>query len=143
VGKAKKNTPKPRKRGKAAKAADDKRTPSPLNPKRMEEWLRRRWLMFSDYSPIYREPPYPRATPLPNPPAVPVPLKSAKEWIPELVKPVHKELVAIGTTKASHWVASRAPADGKPVKPRSAEKILRNYCGFPKANRGSSKQHPE
>src|SRR5262249_15657966 len=75
-------------------------------------------------------------------PAVPIRFKSGKEWIPEVVKPVRDKLLALGTTKASTWVASQTPPDGKPVKPRSAEKILRDDLGFPKAFRGS-KQRPK
>jgi hypothetical protein len=122
VGKAKKNTPKPRKRGKAR---------TPPTPKEQAE--------LAAPARVYWEVVLPRSLgefAEPNPPAVPVPLKSAKEWIPELVKPVHDKLLAIGTTGASRWLALHPPPDGKPVKPRSAEKILRNCCGFPKANRG-------
>src|SRR5262249_31751801 len=75
-----------------------------------------------------------------NPPAVPDRLKSAKEWVPEVVKPVRDKLLAIGTTKASRWVASQEPPDGKPVKDRSVEKILRDNLGFPKADRGSKRR---
>jgi hypothetical protein len=84
----------------------------------------------------------PATVPLPNPPAVPVRLKSGKEWVPEVVKPERDKLLAIGTTKASCWVASRTPPDGKQVQPRSIEKILRDHLGFPKAFRGS-KQRPK
>jgi hypothetical protein len=84
----------------------------------------------------------PATAPLPNPPGVPVRLKSGKEWVPEAVEPVRDKLLAIGTTEASRWLASRTPPDGRQARPRSIETILRDQLGFPKAFRGS-KQHPK
>ena len=78
----------------------------------------------------------------PASPALPVHLKSAKEWVPEVVKPVRDKLLDMGITKAGVWVSSQKPPDGKSVEPRSAEKILRDDLGFPKAHRGS-KQRPK
>src|SRR5262249_27819576 len=78
---------------------------------------------------------------LPSAPAVPV-LKSGKGWCREVTKPVRNELLAMGITEASRWLASHVPSDGKPVKSRSIEKILRNLGLFLKADRGS-KQRPK
>ena len=90
------------KRSKPAKAADNKRWPS--TPDQIEERLRKGWAMFTEFgrpinfssAPMYREHPYPRATPwpatdsrsaeapLPNSsvaPAPELPGKIWKEWI--------------------------------------------------------------
>jgi hypothetical protein len=71
-----------------------------------------------------------------------VPLKSGKEWVPEVFERKRNELLAIGITDAGRLLASQTPPDGKPVKPRWAEKILRDR-GYPKAFRGSPRQRPK
>jgi hypothetical protein len=69
------------------------------------------------------------------------PKRTGKEWIAEVWsnKDKRDELLAMGITKAGHLLESQPPSDGKPVKHRSAEKIL-HALGYPK--RGSPKQHP-
>jgi hypothetical protein len=80
--------------------------------------------------------------PPPTPPTVPVPLKSGKEWVREVFERKRDELLAMGITDAGRLLASQTPPDGKPVKPRWAEKILSGLGVWPKAFRGSPKQRP-
>jgi hypothetical protein len=82
------------------------------------------------------------ATAPPPNPSADVPLKSGKEWVSEVFERRRDELLAIGITDAGRLLASQTPPDGKPVKRRWAEKIMRD-CGYPKAFRGSPKQRPK
>jgi hypothetical protein len=89
--------------------------------------------------------PAPAPAQLPSPSAAPVRKLSGKEWIPLAFARRRDELLALTITEAGHRLAEEsktAPDCAKPLKPRTAEKLLRNLGLWPQAFRGLPKQRP-
>jgi hypothetical protein len=179
VGKAKKNTPKPRKRGKAATAGGET-----AGGETWDEWQQSRHILrvpriretifdlrvpriregiFDLRVPLIRESIFNRmdrrlaridqrlaesaAVParLLNPSVAPVRRLIGKKWVPVAFERRREELLALTITEAGRRLAEEsktAPDCAKPLKPRSAEKLLRNLGLWPQAFRGSPKQRP-
>src|SRR5262245_18812974 len=148
MGKAKKNTPKPRKRGKAG----DKRWAT--TPEQVRKFWEQffgddaripRNPLFGDYVHIPGNPLFDKTAVRPAQlPSVASVRKSGKEWISDAFGQRRDELLRMGITDASRALAyePQTAPDTKPMKPRSADKLLRNLDLWRKANRGS-KQRPK
>ena len=165
MGKAKKNTPKPRERGKAAAAVGET-----WGAETWDEWQqschilrvpRIREGIFDLRVPRIRESIFDRmdrrlaridqrlaesaAVParLANPSVAPVRKLFGKEWVPVAFERRRGELLAMTITDASGVLAeeSKTASDcAKALNARYIEKLLRGLNVFPKACRNSSKR---